>query len=182
MKVKTKKKIIIVAAGICLLVLSFAFLFLVFGPVEKKVNIWLPDNYQLMNKINSEAEIIVPQQKQTKDNENENCLVVPMHQFKNFFERSKNKIKVSIISDNFSDYCIIYKINCQTDIFSFVVKSTDNHSFFGYRFPGPVKFDQKTGILFLEYKREWPAILFFFTLTFVVIGVVAVISWPTKNN
>ena len=179
MKVKTKK-IVIVSVGICLVALSFGFgfLFRAFGPGEEKVNIWLPDNYQLMNKINSEAEIIVPQQ--TEDNEN--YLDVPMYYFKNFFERSKNKIKVSIISDRFSDYYIIYKINCQTDVFSFVVKSTDNHSCSRYHFLGPVKLDQKTGILFLEYKREWTAMLFFFALTFWVIGAIAVTFWPINEK
>ena len=175
MKVKTKK-IVIVSVGICLVALSFGFgfLFRAFGPGEEKVNIWLPDNYQLMNKINSEAEIIVPQQ--TEDNEN--YLDVPMYYFKNFFERSKNKIKVSIISDKFSDYYIIYKINCQTDVFSFVVKSTDNHSCSRYHFLGPVRLDQKAGTLLLECKRDWLTLSFLFTITLFVVCVVAIILWP----
>ena len=174
MKVKTKK-IVIVSVGICLVALSFGFgfLFRAFGPGEEKVNIWLPDNYQLMNKINSEAEIIVPQQ--TEDNEN--YLDVPMYYFKNFFERSKNKIKVSIISDKFSDYYIIYKINCQTDVFSFVVKSTDNHYCSRYHFLGQVKLDQKTGILFLECKRAWLTILSLFALILIVICGFSAILW-----
>jgi len=171
--VETKKKIIIVATGVCLMALSFIFLFQVFGHYEEKVNIWLPDNYQLMNKINSKAEIIVPQQ--TEDNEN--CLAVPMCSFKNFFERSKNKIKVSIISDKFSDYYIIYKINCQTDVFSFVVKSTDNHYCSRYHFLGQVKLDQKTGILFLECKRAWLTILSLFALILIVICGFSAILW-----
>ena len=173
MKVKTKK-IVIVSVGICLIALSFGFLFRAFGPGEEKVNIWLPDNYQLMNKINSEVEIIVPQQ--TEDNEN--CLAVPMCSFKNFFERSKNKIKVSIISDKFSDYYIIYKINCQTDVFSFVVKSTDNHSCSRYHFLGPVRLDQKAGTLLLECKRDWLTLSFLFTITLLVVCVVAITLWP----
>jgi len=172
--VETKKKIIIVATGVCLMALSFIFLFQVFGHYEEKVNIWLPDNYQLMNKINSKAEIIVPQQ--TEDNEN--CLAVPMCSFKNFFERSKNKIKVSIISDKFSDYYIIYKINCQTDVFSFVVKSTDNHHCGRIHSLKPVKLDQKAGTLLLECKRDWLTLSFLFTITLFVVCVVAIILWP----
>ena len=169
------RRMIIVGVSICLLGLLFIFLFQVFGPYEEKVTMWLPSNYEIMNETNSLGEAI-PTIQQTEDEEN--YLVMPMHQFKKFFGKSKNKIKVSIISDKFSDYYIIYKINCQTDVFSFVVKSTDNHSCSKYHFLKPVRLDQKAGTLLLECKRDWPTLSFLFTITLLVVCVVVIILWP----
>ena len=174
MKVITKKMLVVVTR-ICLVGLSFAFLFREFGPGEEKVTIWLPSNYQLTNDTNSSGEII------PKTNEEDYHLVmlVSMQDFKNFFEKSKDKIEISIISDNSSlSYNINYRIHCQTtDKNSFIIKSTDSHDCTRRHFLKSVKIDQKTGVLLLECKRDWPTISFLFALILIVICGFSAILW-----
>ena len=167
------KEMAIVSVEICLAALSLVFLFRVFGPHEEKLTMWLPDNYQLMNKINSEAEIIVPQQ--TEDNES--CLGVTMPQFKKIFGKCEYKTEISIICDKSGrNYDIIYQITCQApDKNNFIIKSTNshNHDYGSKHFLKAVKLDQKTGALLIKCDKNWPLIIIIFIPTFVVIFVVS---------
>jgi len=181
MKVETKKKIIIVATGVCLAALSFIFLFQVFGPYEEKVTMWLPSNYEIMNETNSLGEAI-PTIPQTEDEEN--YLVMPMHQFKKFFGKSKDKAKISIICDKSGiNYDIIYQITCQaTDKNNFIIKSTDSHNHGRKHFLKPVRLDQKTGIFLLECERDWSTISFFLAFILLAICFIAIIFCPINGN
>jgi hypothetical protein len=153
------------------------------------VAIWLPDNYQLLNDLDSSGEIIP----KTYEDNRLGCLDVPMYQFAIFFERSKDKVEVSIIH-KYTGFDIIYRINCQmADKSSFIIQSMDSHNCGKKHFLKPIRHQEK-GILLLEFERverDWPLISFLFALILIMIGGVSAILWvcipnskkkPTQSN
>jgi len=167
MKVEDKKKIIIVTAGVCLVALWFGFLFLLFGSGIEKVTSWLPNNYQLMD---------TPQE--GKDNRSVMpVLSVEIEVFKNFFRKYEDKVEVSITNES-GNYNIVYR-NRKSQ---FIIESVYKHNCNKNHISESVKIDSETGIiLFLEYKRDWFAILFCFFANIFIFSVIAFASFPFKK-
>ncbi len=154
MEVEIKKKTVIVCFGICLTALLFGFLFLIFGPGIEKVTFWLPNNYQLMD---------TPQE--GKDNRSVMpVLSVEIEVFKDFFRKYEDKVEVSITNES-GNYNIIYRNQKP----QFIIESVYKHRCTKKHISESVMIDQTGIILFLEYKRDWPAILFCFVGIFFIL-------------
>jgi|SRR3989344_5258244 len=165
MEVEIKKKTVIVCFGICLTALLFGFLFLIFGPGIEKVTFWLPNNYQLMD---------TPQE--GKDNRSVMpVLSVEIEVFKDFFRKYEDKVEVSITNES-GNYNIVYRNQKP----KFIIESVYKHRCPKKHISESVKIDQTGIILFLEYKRDWFAILFCFVSIFFVLVIVFVFCYPEK--
>lgn len=190
----TAKKVIAVSLGICILTAGFIFLFFVTKPyTEKKVVIWLPDNYELENIVSSDEVVsIIPNLSASRQS---NLAVVysevDLDLFKIIVGKNNNeKVAVSIEDASPSSnglasrgfYRVIYKIKYPIDNNkSVIVLASECHKY-NTMFLSEMKLNSKTKTLLLKHKRNILQMSAFFSFGFLVIALAVFIYILVLNT